>query len=180
MAVESPKRIIEPFDKSRHFREGFSCEVESLERYFKTQAGQDAKKGLAAIYVLTDGGATVLGYYTLSSYTIDAGELPDEAARKLPGYPKFPAILIGRLARDQRYRGQGVGPELLRDALRRSFESSKSVGAMAVVAEAENDSARHFYLEYGFIQFPEYANKLFIPMKTVESAFDSGRLPDRL
>lgn len=171
MAVEQPpKRIIEIFDKARHSREGFSCEVESLERYFKTQAGQDAKKGLAAIYVMSDGAATVLGYYTLSSYTIDASELPDEAARKLPSYPKFPAILIGRLARDQKYRGHRIGPELLHDALLRSLESSKSVGAMAVVVEAENERARQFYLEYGFIQFPDHANKLFLPMKTIESA----------
>lgn len=42
---------------------------------------------------------------------------------------------------------------------------------MAVVVEAENDSARSFYVEYGFIPFPEHANKLFIPMKTIELAF---------
>lgn len=76
MAVEPPKRIIALFDKRCHSRQDFSCEVESLERYCKTQAGQDTKKGLAATYVMTDGGATVFGYYTLSSYTIDAGELP--------------------------------------------------------------------------------------------------------
>jgi predicted GNAT family N-acyltransferase len=171
VAVEQPpKRVIERFDKTRHSREGFSCEVECIERYFKTQAGQDAKKGLAAIYVMSEGGANVLGYYTLSSYTIDAGELPDEAARKLLAYPKFPAILIGRLARDQKYRGHGIGPELLRDALHRSLESSKSVGATAVVVEAENEKARQLYLEYGFIQFSDHANKLFLPMKTVETA----------
>lgn len=171
MAVEQPpKRVIAIFDKARHSREGFSCEVESLERYFKTQAGQDAKKGLAAVYVMSDGAATAFGYYTLSSYTIDAGELPGEAVRQLPGYPKFPAILIGRLARDQKYRGHGIGSELLRDALLRSLESSKSVGAMAVVVEAENDKARRFYLGYGFIEFPDHANKLFLPMKTVETA----------
>lgn len=166
-----PKRIIEPFDKQRHSRENFSCEVESLERYFKEQAAQDARKSLAAVYVLTDGGGTVLGYYSLSSYTIDSGELPDESARKLPRYPRFPAILIGRLARDQKHRGQGIGPELLRDALRRSLASSKRVGAMAVVVEAENQAARRFYREYGFLEFPDHANKLFIPMKTVEAAF---------
>jgi ribosomal protein S18 acetylase RimI-like enzyme len=79
--------------------------------------------------------------------------------RKLPGYPKFPAILIGCLARDQKYRGHRIGRELLRDALLRGLESSKSVGAMAVVVEAENEKARQFYLEYGFIQFPDHANK---------------------
>jgi hypothetical protein len=41
---------------------------------------------------------------------------------------------------------------------------------MAVVVEAENDKARQFYLEYGFIEFPGHVKKLFLPMKTVETA----------
>ena len=59
---------------------------------------------------------------------------------------------------------------MLRDALLRCLVSSKSVGAMAVVVEAENDKARRFYLEYGFIAFPDHVNKLFLPMNTLEAA----------
>jgi hypothetical protein len=106
--AEPVLRVFEPFDTKRHSRAAFSCEVESLEVYFRTRANQDVKKKLAAVFVLAEQSA-VLGYYTLSSYAIDAGELPAEAIRKLPSYPKLPAVLIGRLARDQKYRGQGIG-----------------------------------------------------------------------
>ena len=105
--VEAPERAIEPLDKRRHFREGFSCESAALERYLKTQAAQDAQKKVAAVFVLAEG-RTVIGYYTLSSYTIDAGELTDELAKRLPSYPKLPAILICRLARDRKYARQGI------------------------------------------------------------------------
>jgi hypothetical protein len=64
-------------------REGFSCEVGSLD-IFQNTSRAGWQKGLAAIYVMSEGGATVLGYYTLSSYTIDAGELLDEAVAQTP------------------------------------------------------------------------------------------------
>jgi len=103
--AERANRVIEPFEKRRHSRENFSCEVESLERYFRTQAGQGVKSKAAAVFVVAEG-SNVLGNYTLSSYAIDAGELSPDITCKLPSYPKLPAILIGHLARDQKYRGQ--------------------------------------------------------------------------
>jgi ribosomal protein S18 acetylase RimI-like enzyme len=168
--VEAPERAIEPLDKRRHSREGFSCESAALERYLKTHAAQDAQKKVAAVFVLAEG-RTVIGYYTLSSYTIDAGELADELTKRLPSYRKLPAILIGRLARDRKYARQGFGELLLVDALRRSFQNTSSVGAAVVVVEAENEKARTFYLSYGFISFPDHQNKLFLPMATVERLF---------
>ena len=167
---EIKQRILEPFDKQRHRREDFSCEVESLQHYLKTQAAKDARKNIAAVFVLAEG-TRILGYYTLSSYTIDLGELPADVAAKLPKYPKLPATLIGRLARDQNYRRQGIGELMLVDALRRCLENTATVGSFAVVVEAENEKARQFYLEYGFIRFPANPNKLFLPMSTIKESF---------
>ena len=117
-------------------------------------------------------GPTVIGYYTLSSYTINPGELPAELIRKLPRYPNLPATLIGRLAVDARYHRQGFGEELLLDALKRCFNNTSEIGSLAVVVEAENAKAIEFYRPYGFIQFPEHEDKLFLPMQTVRAMFD--------
>jgi predicted GNAT family N-acyltransferase len=164
---EQAQRVFEPLDKKRHSREHFSCEVESLQQYFRTQAAQDLQKKAAAVFVLAKG-QTVLGYYTLSNYTIEPDELPHEIKRQFPNYQKLPATLIGRIARDQNYRGQGIGETLLVDALRRCLEGTSTSGAIAVVVEAENEKARNFYLEFGFIQFPDHPDKLFILMRTIE------------
>jgi GNAT superfamily N-acetyltransferase len=171
----SSARVLEPFDKKRHDRKSFSCEVESLEQYFKTRASQDVSKRVAAVFVLAEG-STVLGYYTLSSYTIDAGELPLEITDRLrlPNYPKLPATLIGRLARDEDYKGKGIGEKLLVNALGRCLENTSTVGTIAVVVEAENDKAREFYLHHGFIEFPDHPNKLFMMMCNVKAAFSEG------
>ena len=96
---------------SKHDRAAFSCEHERLDRYLKHQAGQDVRKRVAAVYVLTPDGKTVAGYYTLSQYTVDTGELPLELAQKLrvPKYDRLPATLLGRLARSKEFRGAGLG-----------------------------------------------------------------------
>jgi hypothetical protein len=49
---------------SHHDRSGFESGVESLDRYFRTQAGQDARKNMAAPFVLLLPDRTIAGYYT--------------------------------------------------------------------------------------------------------------------
>ena len=167
-----PKFRFEPLG-ARHDRAAFSCEHERLNNYLKQQAGQDIRKRVAAVYVLTPDGRTVAGYYTLSQYTVDAGELPEEVIKelRLPKYDKLPAILLGRLARSKEFRGAGLGEILLMGALARSIEHSRNVASMAVVVDAKDEKAREFYRGFGFIDLPEHLNRLFIPMRTVEELF---------
>jgi GNAT superfamily N-acetyltransferase len=156
-----------------HDRGGFSCGNNALDRYLKEQASQDLRRGCATPFVLISraGETAVLGYYTLSSYGIDTGELPPDVARKLPRYPLIPATLLGRLAVDQRQQGQGIGEFLLMDALHRSLLQSVKIAAAAVVVEAIDERATRFYQHFGFVPFPAIPDRLFIPMKTVKELF---------
>lgn len=155
---------------AKHDRAAFSCEHERLNTYLKQQASQDVRKRVAAVYVLTPDGKTIAGYYTLSQYVINAGELPDEVAHKLrvPKYDKLPATLLGRLARSEEFKGAGLGEMLLMDALQTALNHSRRIASMAVVVDAKDERARNFYKGCGFIDLPEHANRLFVPMKTVE------------
>ena len=55
------------------------------------RAGQDARRRVAAPFVLCEGQSNVvLGYYTLSALSIDVGAWPEDVARKLPHYPVVP------------------------------------------------------------------------------------------
>jgi ribosomal protein S18 acetylase RimI-like enzyme len=162
---------IEPLDKE-HDRRAFACGVEALDRYIKEQAGQDARRRVAAPFVLCEPDSNaVLGYYTLSALSIDVGAWPEEVARKLPRYPVVPATLLGRLAVDSRLRGLGMGEHLLMDALRRALEASREVASVAVVVDAKNDAALVFYRRFEFIAFADVLNRLFLPMGTIERLF---------
>jgi GNAT superfamily N-acetyltransferase len=153
----------------QHDRTAFSCGVDALDRYFQQQAGQDQRRSVAIPYVLVDvATGRVAGYYTLSTFSIVPERLPEALVRKLPRYDVLPAILVGRLAVDQRYRGQRLGGALLIDALRRCLGISREVGAIGVVVDAKDDSARSFYEHYGFIRLPDQPYCLFLPMTLVE------------
>jgi len=166
------ERLIEPL-RNDHNRADFSCGNASLDRYLKEQAGQDLRRGCATPFVLISEGedTKILGYYTLSSYGIDVGELPADVVKKLPRYPLIPATLLGRLAVDRRFQGQRIGEFLLMDALHRALEQSAEIAAAAVVVDAIDAGAVKFYQHFGFVPFPAIANRLFLPMKAVASLF---------
>ena len=153
----------------QHDRKSFSSGVESFDRYFWTQAGQDARKNLAAPFVLILPGGAIGGYYTLSSTSVKLAELPQEVARRLPRYPLVPATLLGRLAVDKRFQGQGYGRFLLADALLRIVRSE--IASFAVIVEAVDDAARRFYECESFLPLPDNPLTLFRPMADLAKLF---------
>jgi len=154
-----------------HDRAAFSCGSEPLDNYLKRQASQDVQKHAAACFVLTPDGKAIAGYYTLSQYAVDLVELPADVAKKLPKYPEVPTTLLGRLAVDQNFRGQGLGEFLLFDALERSLEQSKHVASAAVVVDAKDDPAKRFYEHFDFTPFKDAPRRLFLPMTSIEKLF---------
>lgn len=159
--------VFEPLGDD-HDRAAFSCGVETLDRYLKQQAGQDIRRRVAAVFVAHEPAVTtVAAYYTLSAFGIAPASLPAEVTRRLPRYDPLPATLIGRLAVDQRYQGQGLGRQLLMDALERSASLASHIASMAIVVEAKDDAARGFYERYGFRRFLNREYRLYLPMATV-------------
>ena len=120
---------------------------------------------------MLDQARRIIGYYTLSAYGIRMGELPPDLAKKLPKYPLLPATLLGRLAVSQEHQGQRLGQILLMDALHRSWKNTVEIGSVGVVAEAMDEAARKFYLHHEFLPLLEHPRKLFIAMKTIQTAF---------
>lgn len=169
---EQPQFVIEPLG-TKHDRAAFSCGNQQLDFYLHRQAGQDMKKRAAVPFVITPDHKTIAGFYTLSQYAVDLGELPEEVSKKLPRYPMVPATLLGRLAVSLDFRGQGLGAKLLIDALNRAVQSSRQVASAAVVVDAKDSQAVAFYKKYGFIELPRIERRLFLPMATVAQLFSA-------
>ncbi|MBE9241211.1 GNAT family N-acetyltransferase [Synechocystis salina] len=161
--------VIEPFNRATHLRSSFCCGEAALDNYIQRQASQDLKKRMAAVFVLIDSpNVEVLGYYTLSAYTVIVTALQENLGKRLPRYPQLPATLLGRLAVDSAHKGQGLGELLLVDALKKTLETSREIASLAVIVEALNQPARSFYLKYGFIPFQQEPMKLYLPLQSVE------------
>lgn len=127
---------------------------------------------MARIFVALDDTQTIVGFYCLSSFTLAFEHLPVEIAAKLPRYDAIPAALIGRLARDERVRGQGVGELLLADAVSRVLKASQTIAVFAIVVEAANAKASEFYRDFGFRPFPLHPNRLFLLTSTAKAAME--------
>jgi GNAT superfamily N-acetyltransferase len=165
--VEQRRLRIEPLG-AEHDRTSFACGNEDLDRYFRQTAGQDLRRHVSAVFVLIElDFDSIAGFYTLSAFSVEPRDLPLDFARRFPRRP-LPVTLIGRFAVDLRFRNQGLGRLLLIDALVRSVRGSRKIGAMAVIVDAIDDSARSFYERFGFRRFHSNPHRLFLPMSDAE------------
>jgi GNAT superfamily N-acetyltransferase len=155
---------IEPLS-AKHDRSKFSSGSDVLDRYFREQASQDVKRRIATCFVaLSAEDQDVAGYYTLTATGIALSEMAHTITKKLPRYPVVPAVLLGRLAVERRFQGQGLGGVLLADALMRAARAE--LGVFAIVVDAKDDRAQRFYEHYGFTLLPGEARRLCLPIFT--------------
>lgn len=155
--------LVEPLRKE-HQRFEFDCGIESLNMFLKNFARQNDEKGLSRTFVaVRSGDSAIHGYYSLSSGSISFEQVPE----KLPRYP-IPTAHIGRLAVDRSSQGLGLGEFLLIDALRRIVNVADDLGIFAVELHAINESAKEFYLKYGFTELNDDPFHVHLPVKTIK------------
>ena len=167
-APETPPPRIELLC-AQHDRSSVFCGKDSLDQYFQRQVTQDARRHLATPFVMIMPDGAIGGFYTLSSTALRLGDLPEDIARRLPRYPLVRATLIGRLAIDSRYHGQGWGSFLFLDALYRCSRSE--VVSFAVIVDAIDDEARAFYVHHSSLPLPDSPYRLFRRMSDIEALF---------
>lgn len=163
--------VVEPL-AGHHDRAAFSSGQQELDEWFRRRAGQDEKRNVARVFVAIAPELGIIGFYSLSSYTLALADLPEGLAKRLPRYDAIPAALIGRLARDVRARGQGIGELLLADAVRRSLGARRSVAIYAIVVDANGERAAEFYRDFGFQPFPGRPLRQFMPTSVAAAALE--------
>jgi hypothetical protein len=148
-------------------KKDFRCGKEMLDNYLHSQASQDVKRKLCVVFAMFED-TTIKGYYTLSSASIPAKLMPETVKKKMPrSYEALPVTLLGRLAIDVKFKGQGLGGIILLDALKRSFDiANKSLGSIGVIVDPLDDDAIAFYEKFGFILLPD-SGKMFLPMADI-------------
>lgn len=167
--MTSPYRV-EPLD-APHDRRHFECGVEVLDRYIRDLASQDARRMVSKCHVAcpADSVATA-GYYTLAAAEVPVKALPEATTRRLPRYPSVPAVRMGRLAVDRRHRGLGLGAALIVNAVAQVLRAD--IAAFALVVDAKDEDAVHFYRKCGFVDIADRI--LVLPLATARKALVPG------
>jgi ribosomal protein S18 acetylase RimI-like enzyme len=143
-------------------RTSFACGIPALDRYFHELVTQDIRRRVSNCFVALDASEHIAGYYTFAATSLPLGELLPDLARRLPRYASFPACLVGRLAVDRQFHGQGLGAALIVDAVARAMRAEPAI--FALVVDAKDEVALGFYEHLGFLRFASKPMTLYLPL----------------
>lgn len=102
------------------------------------------------VSTVEDGRPRLAGYYCLSSGEVSRSEAPPSMAARAPD--PTPAVRMGRFAIDTRYQCEGLGADLLREALLGAVSAGNLIGARVMLVDAISEEANACYVRFGFQQ----------------------------
>ncbi|CAN5333211.1 GNAT family N-acetyltransferase [soil metagenome] len=144
LALSAPEPLSAEHDLST-----FACGKPSLDHWLKTRALSNQQKGFTAVLVVHEVGR-VVGFYGLAPTAAIPTSLPRAIRTGQPPDP-VPCLLLGQLATDAAWSGQGIGTGLLRHALQRCVEAARLVGGRALMVNAVDAEAMAFWTRRGFL-----------------------------
>ena len=164
-----PAKLSEPVPLSAdHDLSSCDCGEPVLNDWLQQRAAKNESR-FSRTYVVCEG-ARVVGYYCLSAGAVERAGAPGKLRRNAPN--SIPVSIIGRLAVCRSHAGQGLGGDLLGDALKRIALASQSIGIGAVLVQAKDEAAKRFYLARAeFEEYPEESRTLYLPIETIVAAF---------
>jgi GNAT superfamily N-acetyltransferase len=144
MPISTPEPLSDLHDLSQ-----FTCGKPSLDNWLKQRALSNHRRGFTAVMVVHDSGR-VVGYYGLAPTAIIPTAMPRAIRTGQPPDP-VPCLLLGQIATDTAWAGQGIGTGLLKHALERCVAAATLVGGRALVVNAVDGDAADFWSRRGFV-----------------------------
>jgi len=127
----------------------FSCGVKDLDDWLSVHAVDNQRRDLSRTFLLLDDADRVAGYYALTMGGVRKEALPTRYGR---GLPKFDIgmVLLARFAIADERQGQGLGRDLLIEAIERAADAGTHVAARFIAVDPIDEAARAFYAKFGF------------------------------
>src|SRR5450755_4674957 len=100
-----------------------------LDEWLRRRATQNEASGASRMYVVCVG-RQVVGYYSLAVGAVTHTQAVGRVRRNMPD--PVPVMVLGRLAVNKSYHGQGIGSGLLRDAILRTTQAADIAGIKAI------------------------------------------------
>jgi hypothetical protein len=157
---------------ARHDLTKFNSGKPPLDEWLRVHALESEGKTARTYVVCKD--EVVVGYYCISTGSVEARVLPSKMKRARGTPKQVPVAIIGRLARDMAYKGKGLGLDLLQDALTRILSASRVVGIRAVLVHALDDEAANFWKGNEFVECPVGSRAFYLSVDTIADALPSG------
>lgn len=144
MALSAPEPLTAAHDLSH-----FACGKPALDNWLKQRALSNHRKGFTAVMVVHEAGR-VVGYYGLAPTAVVPAILPRSIRTGQPPDP-VPCLLLGQLATDRGWAGQGIASGLLKHALERCVQAAELIGGRALLVNAVDAEAATYWQRRGFM-----------------------------
>jgi predicted N-acetyltransferase YhbS len=145
----------------------FDCGDDTLNRWLTTKAAHNQGEGGSRTWVVLDDDR-VVAYYASSTAVILRAEATRRAARNQPD--PVPAVLLGRLAVDTKYQGQGLAAALLKHFIVKALEVAEVIGVRVLLVHAKDATAASFYARFGFEPSPIDELTMMVLVKDITTA----------
>jgi predicted N-acetyltransferase YhbS len=132
-----------------HDLRAFQCGVKELDDWLRAHALDNQRRNLSRTFVLADDIGHVAGYYSLTMGGVRREALPARYVRGLPSYD-IGMVLLARLAVAHDRQGQGLGRDLLIEAIERAAIAGQHAAARFIAVDPIDENARSFYTAFGF------------------------------
>ena len=157
---------------AEHELAAFRCGKPALDHWLKTRALRNQQRGFTVVMVSCVG-KQVVGYYGLAPTAVAPDVLPRRIRTGQPPDP-IPCLLLGQLAVDQAYAGQGIGSGLLRHALNRCMKAAELIGGRAVLVNAVDQDAADYWRGRGFTPSRDDAFTLYRSVADIAASIQAG------
>ena len=166
----SPPENLSP----RHDLGEFRCGEPALDDWLRRRAAQNEASRASRTYIVR-AGKRVAGFYSLAVGAVAHDGLSGRVKRNMPD--PVPVMILGRLAVDESFQRQGIGPALLADVIYRTVQAAAIAGIRALLVHAISERATRFYEAYGFRASPLDPMTLTITLTEAQRIIGDKRRP---
>ncbi|PZS23169.1 MAG: N-acetyltransferase [Pseudonocardiales bacterium] len=151
-----------------HDLDAFRCGTPALDDWLGLHARTATGQGTRTYVLVTESSNEAVGYFAIAPHLLERELAPRSIGRGAPA--RIPAILLAKLALDERLHGQGLGSELLVHALTTIIAAARSAGGRIIVVDAIDKPAAAFYRAHDFQAIATDPHRLAIKLSTAARA----------
>lgn len=155
MTIDTNRLVFTTFSKENDdfsaldFTEGDGSDPLGVNDFIRNRATLYLSNNLCSVYTVRYEDQ-IVAYFTSSMSAIETKRLVDEDKISGIGILSYPALLLGQMAVDKKYRGQGIGYWICEFCTGLAREMNKRVGCALVILQTNRDKLDYYKKKCGF------------------------------
>lgn len=139
----------------------------NINRFYREDLFLYQKNNLSTVRLIKVNGK-IVGYFTVSMNAIEIDKLGKDEKVKRTTPKKYPAMLIGRMGIDSKFRNMGIGSKVCMFCRGLAIDIGKEVACRYVILQTTKEHSK-FYEKLGFINAGNVAKNgiLWMYVRTV-------------